>query len=84
MSYKGEHFTSGDLDPRGVQESVSKVNARIALSDEAERWSLALVGRNLTDETTIGIGAPSTLDAGGYRATVEPTRTLYVEGRWRY
>ncbi|WP_372777016.1 TonB-dependent receptor [Litorivivens sp.] len=84
LSYKGEHFTSGDLDPRGIQESVEKINARIALSDVDETWSLAVVGRNLTDETTIGIGSPSALDAGGYRATIEPTKVVYVEGRYRF
>ena len=84
LSYKGEHFTSGDLDPRGIQESVEKVNARLALSDINENWSVALVGRNLTDETTIGIGSPSALDAGGYRATIEPTKVVYVEGRYRF
>ena len=84
VSYRGEHFTGGDLDPRGVQEAVSKINARLALSDDTESWSVALVGRNLTDETTYGIGVPSTLDVGGYRVSVEPTRALYLEGRWRY
>lgn len=84
VSYKGEHFTSGDLDPRGIQDAVNKINARIGLSSEEETWSVALVGKNLTDETTIGIGSPSALDAGGYRATIEPTKTIYLEGRWRY
>lgn len=84
LSYKGEHFTSGELDPRGIQEAEQKINARIALGAENDDWSIALVGKNLTDETTIGIGSPSALDTGGYRATVEPAKSVYLEGRYRF
>lgn len=84
VSYKDEHFTSGDLDPRGIQSAWTKVNARLGLTNEFGSWSLAVVGKNLTDERTIGIGAPTVLDIGGYRATIEPHRAYFVEGRMRF
>ncbi|MFT5605863.1 MAG: iron complex outermembrane receptor protein [Paracoccaceae bacterium] len=84
ISYKGEHFTSGELDPRGIQKAERKVNARLSIGAENDDWSVALVGKNLTDETTIGIGSPSALDTGGYRATIEPAKSVYVEARLRF
>lgn len=83
-SYKDTHFTSGDLDPRGIQEAYTKVNARLAIGETNGRWSLALVGKNLSDEMTIGIGSPTVLDVGGYRGTLEPLRSYYLEGRVRF
>lgn len=78
-NYRSEHFTAGDLDPRGLQDSVTKYNARLRLAQVNEDWSLALVGKNLTDELTLGIGAQSGLDVGGYRASTEPAKTVYLE-----
>jgi outer membrane receptor protein involved in Fe transport len=83
-SYKDTHFTSGDLDPRGIQEAYTKVNARLAVGETNGRWSVALVGKNLSDEMTIGIGSPTVLDVGGYRGTLEPLRSYYLEGRVRF
>ncbi len=84
VSYKGEHFTSGELDPRGIQKAESKVNARISIGAENDDWNVALIGKNLTDKTTIGIGSPTVLDTGGYRGTIEPTKSVYVEARMRF
>ncbi len=83
-SFKDSHFTSGDLDPRGLQAAYTKFNARLALGEINGQWSLALVGKNITDEMTIGIGSPTVLDVGGYRGTLEPRRSYYLEGRLRF
>lgn len=84
ISYKGEHFTSGELDPRGIQKAERKINARLSIGAENDDWNIALIGKNLTDETTIGIGSPSALDTGGYRATIEPAKSVYLEARLRF
>lgn len=83
-SFKDSHFTSGELDPRGIQEAYTKLNARLAVGHIDGDWSLALVGKNLTDEMTIGIGSPTVLDIGGYRATLEPLKSYYLEARVQF
>lgn len=83
-NYKDDHFTSSDLDPRGFQEAVTRFNGRAQIGSNDGQWSVALVGKNLTNETTIGSSAATLLDVGGYRATVEPDRVVYIEGRYRY
>lgn len=84
FSYKGEHFTSGDLDPRGIQDGETKVNARIALGADDESWNIALVGKNITNKTTYGITSPTVLDVGGFRAALEPDKAVYLEARARF
>ena len=83
-NYRDEHYTAGDLDPRGLQESTTKYNARLRLADIDDEWYVAVVGKNLTDELTLGIGAQTGLDVGGYRASTEPTKTVFVEGALRF
>ncbi|MEE2652604.1 MAG: hypothetical protein VYE54_07765 [Pseudomonadota bacterium] len=56
----------------------------MALGDSNGDWSLALVGKNITDEMTIGIGSPTVLDVGGFRGTLEPRRSYYLEGRVQF
>lgn len=83
-NYRDTHFTSGDLDPRGQQQSHVKYNTRVSIGPEDDNWAIAVVGKNLTDERTIGIGAPIPLDKGGFMATTERNRTFSLEGRVRF
>ena len=84
VNYRDEHYISGDLDPRGLEEAVTKYNARVRVFDVAETWWLSLVGKNLTDELVMGFGGGTGLDVGGYRASAEPPRSVYLEGGVRF
>ncbi|MGJ8670174.1 MAG: TonB-dependent receptor [Oceanococcus sp.] len=84
MNFRSEHFVSGDLDPRGLQDAYTKFNIRLALSAPDDRWGIALVGKNLSDEITTGIGAPVPLDTGAYMVTSERRRTYGMELRYRF
>ncbi len=84
VNYRDKHFISGDLDPRGLQDAVVKYNLRLGLAPADGRWSVALIGKNLSDELTTGIGAPVPLDTGGYMVTSEVPRTYGVDLRYRF
>ena len=84
VNYRDEHYISGDLDPRGLEEAVTKYNARVRVFDVAETWWLSLVGKNLTDELVMGFGGGTGLDVCGYRASAEPPRSVYLEGGVRF
>lgn len=49
-----EYFVdSGTFNPRiGIQDPYAKVDLRAELSDVDGRWSVALIGKNVTDEIT--------------------------------
>ena len=51
--FTDEYEPSQNLDPRVTQDAYAKVNLRFALGAPDGRWELALLGRNLTDETIV-------------------------------
>lgn len=53
--FRSKYIIADGYDPTwGVQDGWVKLDARIELGAADDRWSLALVGRNLTDEHTRG------------------------------
>lgn len=89
--FNSGYLTTPSLDERFKQSSYTKINARIALSDANDRWELALVGKNLTDEAIItyanGLPVASVLTRGGgsgFYAFYEPAQTLAIQGTIKF
>ena len=52
---RSKYFDSDNEDPLfGLQPGYAKVDLRIQFAPKDERWHVALVGKNLTDELTTG------------------------------
>lgn len=84
VNFRDEHYVLGDLDPRSLQQAYAKINARLALMAVDDTWSLALVGKNLSDELTTTIGGKPALDTGGYHAASERPRSYGLELRYHF
>ncbi|WP_245573340.1 TonB-dependent receptor [Marinimicrobium agarilyticum] len=91
LIYSDEYLTTPTLDPRMVQDSYVKVNARVALSGRDDRWELALIGKNLTDEDIVsyanGLPVATVLTQGtgtGYYAFYERPRSIALQGTLRF
>lgn len=69
--YSGSYDTNVRYDTRGQQDSFWRLNAGISLSPTSERWSLELIGRNLTDEI-YKIGTGGVVPLGGTIPGVSP------------
>lgn len=85
------YYTTPSLDERFIQSSYTKINARIALSGADDKWELALVGKNLTDESIItyanGLPVASVLTRGagsGFYAFYEPARSVAIQGSIKF
>jgi iron complex outermembrane receptor protein len=50
LVYSDSYYTQIGVDRNTRQDSYSKVNARLAIASADERWELAAIGKNLTDE----------------------------------
>lgn len=50
--YNSGYDIPGDLDPNLAQDDFIKLGGRISLVDQEKGWSLALIGKNLTNEKT--------------------------------
>lgn len=84
--YSDDHYVDVTLNPDVEQDSYTKLNARLAL--EADSWSLALVGKNLTDEDIITFSTDTplsgTLGAPSYTSYLDRPRTLAVQAIYRF
>jgi len=86
VNYTDKQFVDVTLNPDVQQDAVTKLNARIAL--EADWWSVALVGTNLTDEDimTFVTDTPlsNTLGAPAYTAYMDRPRTFTLQVGFYY
>jgi len=83
--FTDSYFTASDLDPATEQDAFAKVNARIALAS-VNGWSLALVGKNLTDEeTTTWVNDHPVFNAhGAYFAAIDPPRSIGLQAKYQF
>jgi iron complex outermembrane receptor protein len=89
LIYSSDYLTTPSLDPKFEQPSYTKINARIALSGSDDMWELALIGRNLTDESVVtyanGLPVATTVSSGtGYYAFYERPRSIAIQGTIRF
>ena len=87
--HSGSYLQSLNLDPMLRQEAYTKLNARLAIGDARDHWQVAVVGRNLTDKTTVSYAADSPLAQALFRARsyygfVDPPRSVAVELQLRF
>jgi len=90
MLYSDEILIPLTGDPKTIQDSYTKWDARIGLESTDGSWSLALVGRNLTDETTFNWANDATLSGDGlgfdrsYFHQLEQPRTYEIQARYNF
>jgi iron complex outermembrane receptor protein len=89
--FNSGYLTTPSLDARFKQSSYNKINARIALSGVDNKWELALIGKNLSDESVItyanGLPVASVLTRGagsGFYAFYEPARSVAVQATIKF
>ncbi len=79
LSHSDEYFTDGTLDPNAVQDSWTRVNARIGIASADDQWSIALVGKNLTEEEVNSTSQP--LLGAYFLGYLDPPRTIALQAR---
>lgn len=88
VMFTDEYDTAADGDEVLIQDSFTKVNARIELANIDGVWSVALLGRNLTDETTSTWGNDIPLGnfgfAGSYFQMLDAPRSYVVQARYSF
>ena len=79
---------ANDLDENLIQESYGKLNARIGISNIEGKWSLAIVGKNLTEEEVFTWGNDVPLGSFGFDNTffkhIDPPRTFELNARYNF
>jgi len=87
VQYQDEYFVTGDSDPFLAQDAHAKVNARIELA-AGDTWSIAVLGKNLTDEIVANgpddIPLGSLGFAGSYFYFLDPPRSYELHARYNF
>jgi len=85
LNYTDDFYSALDLDPNTRHDSYTKVNARIALVRGDGKWSLALLGKNLTDkQTTVWNNDVPLTDSNSYFGIPERPRSVAIQARYRF
>ena len=91
LVYMDDYLYASNLDPKAKQDAYVLVNARVSLSYNDDTWEIALIGRNLTDETVINFGGNTPLasvlteDTGNsYYGFVNRPRNIALQGVYRF
>jgi outer membrane receptor protein involved in Fe transport len=88
INYSDDYHVANDLDPVLEQGSFTKLNARVELSSANDTWSIAVLGKNLTDEKTSTWGNDVPLAGQGFSQTyfqhIDPPRSFEVQARYRF
>jgi iron complex outermembrane receptor protein len=79
-----------NLDPRAEQPAYTRIDARLSLGSQDGSWQLALVGKNLSNETIINYGGNTpltgTLTQGtgnSYSGFVQPPVSVGLQAIYR-
>lgn len=81
VSYSDDYTTQGNLEPATGQDAYTKVGGRIGVNSVDGKWSVNLIGKNLTDEEIItGSQTLGVLDA----VYLQAPRTFVLQGVYRF
>ncbi|WP_279244850.1 TonB-dependent receptor [Candidatus Litorirhabdus singularis] len=85
INYSDEFYSALDLDPNTKHDDATRINARIALASTDDTWTVALIGKNLTDEkTTFWNNDVPVTDSNSYFGLPERPRSIAVQARYRF
>lgn len=84
LAYVDEFPLQADLDPNLWQGGYTKVDARLTLSNEENRWEMSVIGRNLGDKLTSNNGDDVPGQAGTLWRSLDPPMSIALQGVVRF
>jgi outer membrane receptor protein involved in Fe transport len=85
LNYSDEFYSALDLDPNTKHDAVTRINARIALASTDNTWGVALLGKNLTDETSYyWKNDVAVTDSNSYFGLPERPRSIALQARYSF
>jgi len=90
VSYTGKYNYTDTLRPDAVQKAYTKIDAALRVNGPDDRWTIGLIGRNLTDKLVVTAandipfagGTPGVL--ADMSAFVDNPREIYVEVGFKF
>jgi outer membrane receptor protein involved in Fe transport len=82
--FSTSYFTSATADPLLAQDGYAKVDLRISYGPSNDRWSVALVAKNLADTKTSSYRNPLTGGNGSVYALPDPPRSVALQFSFKH
>jgi outer membrane receptor protein involved in Fe transport len=79
LNYVSSYNASQTQDPKGVQDGVARINARLGFGPQDGPWELAVLGKNITNEIVKQYNGDTPL--GGSTFGANSNYTFYSQGR---
>ncbi|BAK67464.1 TonB-dependent receptor-like protein [Sphingobium sp. SYK-6] len=84
LYFSSWYFQSSTADDLIRQKGYAKVDLRVGVGPQDDRWSVAVIGQNLTDRATAGFRQTVSGANGSVSALAERPRTVAVQLTARY
>jgi outer membrane receptor protein involved in Fe transport len=84
VNFTDDFFLEQDLDPIAIQDGYQKVNFRIELLDVDDKWSVALLAKNLTDKQTFGQANDVPVISYAHRFLAERPRSFHIQASYNF
>ncbi|MGI9228276.1 MAG: TonB-dependent receptor [Gammaproteobacteria bacterium] len=81
VNFTSSYHTALDVDPLAEQDGFAKLNARVELASEDDVWSIAIIGKNLTDKKTTTWINDIPVFRGAFFGFIDPPRSIGVQYR---
>lgn len=83
-NFRSNYFTEADLNSASATGSHTKLDARLEIANADDRWSIALLGKNLTDVHTFSFSYFWPFDGAHRLYYLEETRTFQIQASLRF
>jgi len=84
LIFTDSYGTQAALNPVAFQGSTVKINVAVRVYSDDDRWEVALIGRNLTNELMIANSADKPGNAGDVFGQILRGRQIGIEAIFRY
>lgn len=82
--YSADYFWGGQNDIYQSQDSYVKFDVSASITSADGSWKVSLVGRNLSDETTVSFGGGTPFFGGSNWSNVDAPRQVFLTGEFNW
>lgn len=84
LIYSDEYYIDTPNDPFLQQGSFTKVDLLASLTSASSDWTFSIIGKNITDKTTVSFGGGTPLREGAYWSNLDTPRLVYFKADYRF
>jgi outer membrane receptor protein involved in Fe transport len=84
LMYTDDYFQDADLDPTTLENAYVKIDGQIGIESNDGKWSIGILGKNLTDKLTCSQRGDTPLNNFTYSCLTNPPQTFYLQANYNF